>query len=207
MPELEVDAMFERRLAQRLGDFGNEAVRPFDAVQIAATAAASVGGPGLGARLGALMPRGLRLVIATALLALGLLGAGVLGGIIKLPTNLIAPDPTFQPFSPLPVATTPLETPDSTASPLLTFGASPSAVVTGSPFGSATPEPTPTPTPTATATPSASPSPSPDPATMPVSNVVAVTTGDTHACALADDGRVFCWGENDQGQLGDGTTS
>jgi alpha-tubulin suppressor-like RCC1 family protein len=40
-----------------------------------------------------------------------------------------------------------------------------------------------------------------------VNAVAAVTTGDTHACALADDGRVFCWGENDQGQLGDGTTT
>jgi alpha-tubulin suppressor-like RCC1 family protein len=39
-----------------------------------------------------------------------------------------------------------------------------------------------------------------------VNSVVAVTTGDTHACALADDGRVFCWGQNDEGQLGDGTT-
>ena len=210
MPEFEMDASFERRLAQRLTEFGNEAVRPFDPVQIAAYAAASSVDHGFGARLGALMPRGWRLVVATALLALGLIGAGILGGFIKLPTNLIAPDPTFVPFSPLPVATTPLETPVSTASHLLTFGASPSAVVSGPPLASPTPEPspsvTPTSSPTATPTPAPTPSPSPDPATLPVNNVVTLTTGDTHACALADDGRVFCWGENDQGQLGDGTT-
>ena len=26
-----------------------------------------------------------------------------------------------------------------------------------------------------------------------------------HACALADDGAVYCWGSNRQNQLGDGT--
>jgi alpha-tubulin suppressor-like RCC1 family protein len=31
---------------------------------------------------------------------------------------------------------------------------------------------------------------------------LAITAGYTHACALADDGRVFCWGSNSLGQLG-----
>lgn len=34
---------------------------------------------------------------------------------------------------------------------------------------------------------------------------VAVATGDVHACALLDSGRVWCWGSNDQGALGDGS--
>jgi alpha-tubulin suppressor-like RCC1 family protein len=32
-----------------------------------------------------------------------------------------------------------------------------------------------------------------------------VTAGDSHSCGLKTDGRVFCWGGNAQGQLGDGT--
>jgi alpha-tubulin suppressor-like RCC1 family protein len=31
-----------------------------------------------------------------------------------------------------------------------------------------------------------------------------VTAGGAHSCAALTDGRVFCWGANDQGQLGDG---
>jgi alpha-tubulin suppressor-like RCC1 family protein len=34
----------------------------------------------------------------------------------------------------------------------------------------------------------------------------SVATGSAHACATRADGAVFCWGANDRGQLGDGTT-
>lgn len=36
--------------------------------------------------------------------------------------------------------------------------------------------------------------------------VVQIASGSGHNCALTETGRVYCWGRNDVGQLGDGTT-
>ncbi len=36
---------------------------------------------------------------------------------------------------------------------------------------------------------------------------IKVTTSSEHACALSDDGKVFCWGENRGGRLGNGDSS
>jgi hypothetical protein len=40
-----------------------------------------------------------------------------------------------------------------------------------------------------------------------LSNIVQIAAGPFHFCALRNDGVVLCWGQNDEGQLGDGTTT
>jgi alpha-tubulin suppressor-like RCC1 family protein len=47
----------------------------------------------------------------------------------------------------------------------------------------------------------------PVPVTGLSSGVIAISAGYFHTCAVKADGTVVCWGHNDQGQLGDGSTT
>lgn len=53
--------------------------------------------------------------------------------------------------------------------------------------------------------PVATPVPSPSASISPA--ITAIVAGDTHTCVLARGGRVRCWGANDAGQLGNGSTT
>jgi len=45
------------------------------------------------------------------------------------------------------------------------------------------------------------------PARPPLGSVVQIALGGNHSCALLDDATVKCWGKNEQGQLGDGSST
>jgi alpha-tubulin suppressor-like RCC1 family protein len=40
-----------------------------------------------------------------------------------------------------------------------------------------------------------------------IASAIAVANGSSHSCAALADGRVACWGQNQRGQLGEGTTT
>jgi alpha-tubulin suppressor-like RCC1 family protein len=202
------DPDFEKDLAGELADLADEATRPFDAAQISR---AAIGRAGARTR-GPIIRAWWRPVLAVALLAVGVVGVGVVGGFIKLPNNDLHPNPSFQPFTPAPSGSqVPIASPSSHG-PLpptvIPVTPSPTPVVTPPPV---TPPPTPTPTPPLTPSPSVEPSPSgeptpsPSPTIAPVESVVAMAAGGWHDCFLAEDGRVFCDGTNESGELGDGT--
>ena len=47
----------------------------------------------------------------------------------------------------------------------------------------------------------------PVPAVGALGTTVRVAAGNTHTCSVSSDGYAYCWGGNDNGQLGDGTTT
>ena len=61
---------------------------------------------------------------------------------------------------------------------------------------------------TTTSLPASSPTTTPQisTTTLPANRATAITAGSSHSCALRQDGAITCWGSNEQGQLGNGTS-
>ena len=225
MPDYDIDPVFEKRLEGGLRSFSEEGLTPYDAMEITTMVtmppdrkpeAAPVRG-----RAESSSAAWLRAAIGLALLAALLLAVGFAGGFIKLPTNNVVPNPTFQPSGPpLPTSgagqsAVPGESPvvsfvpgSGVPSSLVPGSAAPStlptSVPTVAPSAEVTPGPTADPgfTPVPTLTPEPSPTVAPTPEPLAILDADA---GDQVWCALAVDLRVYCWGSNNEGELGDGT--
>jgi hypothetical protein len=152
MPEHDIDPGFEHHLEERLRAYAEQAVRPFDAVEIAHNAAMGRGGTGRPEPKGLmrLLPAPVMGILLTAVLLVGLTVTAFAAGWLRLPEPGIvpSPSPTTAAGSPLPTEPAPTDTPTVEPSP--------------SPGPTQTPLPA---TPTPGATPTAQPTVTPGPAT------------------------------------------
>jgi alpha-tubulin suppressor-like RCC1 family protein/phosphatidylethanolamine-binding protein (PEBP) family uncharacterized protein len=129
------------------------------------------------------------------------------------PTSTETLTPTATPSLTATPTLTPTDTHTPTATPTWTQTetATPTSTPTGTPTVTRTASATVTPTRTPTSTPTATPTETPTvtfpltPTPLPLENVIQLSLGGSHSCALLGTGGVVCWGANSFGQLGDGT--
>lgn len=224
MPKHDIDPGFERFVEERLRSYADEGRRPFDAVQIARNAArgrrrgaAAVGGGGL--------RRPVRWAALSAFAAVLLTATAFAAGLLPRPDTDLGPSPTVAGLhSPVPTGVSssvpPIIDPNLTPGPAAPTQVPGPTGAAGGPDESPPieptiePEPSPSPSPDQTDSPLPSPSPAPSPSPSPAPSptpvpqtATAVAAGSLHFCVLRADGRVACWGENGEGELGDGTTT
>jgi alpha-tubulin suppressor-like RCC1 family protein len=108
------------------------------------------------------------------------------------------PTPTPVPFCGERACPSPTPTPTPNPSPIATVAPAPTPIPTS------IPTPTPTPVPASTPAPAPTPSPTANPSPAPVESTSIIGVAGGHGCAIVSGG-VKCWGDNTEGDLGDGT--